>query len=63
MRASDTGNRPLAPAVNVGEHEAAVHCAAEYTIHQETKHGFLYGALQAVAGVIDGIIREVGSRL
>jgi hypothetical protein len=55
-----TADREIAPAPQVGDHEAAIHGAAEYTIYQETRVGFMYRALQGLAAIAPGIIQRVG---
>lgn len=40
--------------------EAAIHGAAEYTIYQEEKVGFMYKALEQLKRIAPGVIREVG---
>jgi hypothetical protein len=57
--ATTAAARPLAPSPQVGKHEAAVHGAAEYTIYQEMKRGFLYGALEKAARQFGGIVAGV----
>lgn len=44
----------------LGEGEAAVHAAAEYTIFQEMAQGFLYRALEKAQGFAGGVIESVG---
>ena len=44
----------------VGEHQAAVHSAAEYAIFQEMENPSLYPALERAKKEAGGIIREVG---
>lgn len=58
--AKAAADRELASPPDLGEHEAAIHGAAEYTIHQETKVGFLYGALEQLQRLAPGVIRAVG---
>jgi hypothetical protein len=58
--ARGAADRPMAPMPQVGEHKAAIHGAAEYTVFQEMIHGFLYGALQRAQKQAPGVIREVG---
>jgi len=55
-------DRPLAPEYRLEEHEAAVHAAAEYTIYQEERVGFLYRALEAAQRVAGGLIETVGRK-
>jgi hypothetical protein len=52
----------IAPELHIAEHEATVHGAAEYTIYQEQRGGFLYRALEAAQKVAGGIIQEVGRK-
>lgn len=54
------GDGVLAGQPALEEREAAVHGAAEYTIFQELRVGFLYGALERVAGQVGGMIKAVG---
>ena len=58
--AEAVAERYLAPKPEVSEHEAAVHAAAEYTIHQENQNPALYTALQLAQQEAPGVIREVG---
>jgi hypothetical protein len=58
--ATSAAERDLAPAPGLDEHEAAVHGAAEYTIYQEERVGFLYRALERARGVAGGLIESVG---
>jgi hypothetical protein len=61
VEARAAADRPLAPAFRIAKHgEAAIHGAAEYTIHQEMRKPFLYPALVSAAKIADGAIREVG---
>lgn len=60
--ASSQGDRVAAPAPAVGEHEAAVHGAAEYTVYQEMRVGFMYQALEKAARQAPSVIREVGRK-
>ena len=46
----------------VGKNEAAVHGAAEYTIEQEMKHGFMYRALEKAQSVAGGLIQRAGKK-
>lgn len=62
-QALSAAERDLAPEVQLKEHEAGLHGAAGYTIYQETKHGFLYSAVEQLAGQIGGIIEQIGRRL
>ncbi len=57
-----SADRPLAPAPRVGPHEAATHAAAEYTIYQEERHGFIYAALQDTASKSNGVITATGAK-
>lgn len=59
-KTGQTAERVLAPQPDVEDHDAAVHAAAEYTIYQENRRGFLYPAAEKVAGQVSGLIREVG---
>jgi len=59
-QAKSVANREVAPSPSVGEHEAAVHAAAGYTIYQENRVGFLWGGLEEAAGQfpnIAGVVR------
>lgn len=58
-RAVDS-EKELAGAPDLGEHEAGIHAAAEYSIYQETRVGYLYRALQALIGIMPGVIQRVG---
>ena len=58
--AKSRADRDVAPTPQIGEHEAAVHGAAEYTIFQEMKVGFLYRALEKAQQVAGGIIQKAG---
>ena len=60
MRARGRADRPLARMPQIGEHEAAVHAAAHYTIYQEMRVGFMYRALERARDVAPGIIQSVG---
>lgn len=60
--AKSVADRDLASEARIGEKEAAVHAAAEYTIYQEMKHGFLYRALEKAKGVAGGIIQHSGKK-
>ena len=53
-------DRHLAPSLQIEDHEAAVHGAAEYTIYQEMRVGFLYRALEKAQGIAPGLIQSVG---
>jgi hypothetical protein len=53
------GARVLADAPRLDEHTAAIHGAADYTIHQEERVGFLYGALEKLKGIAGGVIETV----
>lgn len=52
--------RGMVSAAEVGQHEAAIHGAAEYTAFQEMRVGFLYAALQQLQAIAPGVIRAVG---
>ena len=58
--AQAVADRSMVSQPPVGEHQAAVHAAAEYTIYQEIKRGFLYGALEKAKKEAGGIIKSVG---
>ncbi len=62
-QALSAADRDLAPEVQLKEHEAGLHGAAGYTIYQETKHGFIYSAVERLASQIGGIIQQVGRSL
>jgi hypothetical protein len=62
VEAKSAANRDLASEARVGENEAAVHGAAEYTIYQEMKVGFLYRALEKAQSVAGGIIQATGKK-
>ncbi len=49
----------LADAPDLDERTAAIHGAADYTIVQEERVGFLYGALEKLKRVAGGIIERV----
>jgi hypothetical protein len=53
-------DRDLASEPGIGEGEAAVHAAAEYTIFQEMRRGFLYRALERAQAVAGGMIEAAG---
>lgn len=53
-------DRSLAPFPEVGEHNAAVHSAAEYAIYQEMQNPALYTALQRAQQEAKSVIQEVG---
>ena len=57
--AQSAARRPLAGSPAVQKHEAAVHGAAEYTIHQDMKRSFMYHALETAARQFNGIIAGV----
>lgn len=61
--ARSAAEREIAAAPDVGEHEAAIHGAAEYTIYQEIRVGFLYGALEQLQSLTPGVIRAVGREI
>jgi len=60
--AKSVADRDVAPTPQIGEHEAAVHGAAEYTIEQEMKHGFMYRALEKAQSVAGGLIQRAGKK-
>ena len=60
--AKSRANRDMASTPQVGEHEAAVHGAAEYTIFQEMRVGFLYRALEKAQAVAGGLIQKAGKK-
>ena len=41
-------------------HEAAIHGAANYTIYQEERVGFMYKALEQLKRIAPGVIQKVG---
>jgi len=58
-KAQALADRELAPAIDLEEHTAGIHAAAEYTVYWETRFGFLYRAIEELQGMTDGVIREV----
>jgi len=60
--AGAVAERDMAPTPGVAAHEAAMHAAAEYTIYQENKHGFIYHALEDSAAQAGGKIQLVGKK-
>ena len=50
----------MADPPKLGPGEAAIHGAANYTIYQEERVGFLYKALEQLKRIAGGVIREVG---
>jgi len=52
--------RELAGMPVIGEHEAAIHGAAEYTAYQEARIGFMYRALKQLTQITPSVIRRVG---
>jgi len=60
--AGAAAERDLAPEPKLDAHTAAVHAAAEYTIYQEEKVGFLYQALEKAQRLAGGVIQEVGRK-
>lgn len=61
-QALSSADRDLAPEVALKEHEAGLHGAAGYTLYQETKHGFMYSAVERLAAQMGGIIQQVSAR-
>jgi len=50
----------MADPPKLGPGEAAIHGAANYTIYQEERVGFMYKALEQLKRIAGGVIREVG---
>ena len=62
VEAALAADRPMAETPEVKKGEAVLHAAAEYTIYQEEKHGFMYQAVEQVKKLAGGTIREVGRK-
>lgn len=55
-------DRPMAPEIELEEHQAAIHAAAEYAAYQEMRRSFLYRAVEQLRRDAYGIIHEVARR-
>lgn len=62
VEARSAADRNMASEPRIGEREAAVHGAAEYTIYQEMRVGFMYRALEKAQQVAGGIIQSTGKK-
>lgn len=60
--ARGAAERELAPTPVVKAHEAAMHAAAEYTIYQEMRVGFIYRALEDTAAQAGSVITQAGKK-
>jgi len=58
-KAKSKADRPMAPEPQLPkEHGGFVHCAAEYSVYQETAKAFLYPAIQDAAKEFKGVVEK-----